>query len=117
MTRTALALALALFTAGCAQQAARATRDPAPLEPALQLIESRFITPMPRSEIEAETLRALLTKLDPYSYYYDAKEWAAYRERLTGGYSGIGVLLDMDDTRRLPRVDGLMLHSNAGAAG
>lgn len=117
MKHPAIAVALALLTAACAQQPAREPRDPAPLEPALQRIESHFIEPITRGEIETEALTALLAKIDPYAQYFNAREWTDFKRGFEGGFSGIGVVLGLDEGRKLPFVKALMLHSRAKQAG
>ncbi len=117
MYRLVLTLTLALTTVACAPHRARESAHAGALEPVLQRIESHYIEPMSRAQIEAKALTALLAKLDPYAQYFDAREWADFERSFEGGFFGIGVFLEPDETRKLPVVKRLMLGSRAKQAG
>src|SRR5688572_9714489 len=117
MHRPALAVALALTTAGCAQHRAREAEHVGLLEPVLQRIESHYIEPTSRAQIEAKALTALPKELDPAAQYLSAREWAEFERGCAGGFSGIGVFLGRDQSRKVPTVKTLMLKSRAKQAG
>src|SRR5687768_8546931 len=62
-----------------------------PLAEGLDLIEQRFLLSIPRVELEARALSALLRELDPYSRYLDPGELALMADDLQGKFGGVGV--------------------------
>jgi carboxyl-terminal processing protease len=83
----------------------------------LDLVEKNFSEAIPRNELEDRALLAMLQDLDPYSAYMNAEEWAVFKSELEAQFGGIGVILRYDEEAKLPRIERLMLHSPAAAAG
>ncbi|MEZ4813013.1 MAG: hypothetical protein R2883_05965 [Caldisericia bacterium] len=55
-------------------------------------------------ELDDEILaKALLNGLDPWSTYFNEEEFNQFQEATTGEYSGIGVMISLDDTRQYAR--------------
>lgn len=88
-----------------------------PLREALTLIQREYLEPMTRPQLVERTLRALLRDLDPYSRYLDRQEWQEFDNTLSAHYAGLGVDLEIDAERGLPRVRHLLVGSVAGPAG
>jgi carboxyl-terminal processing protease len=83
----------------------------------LDLVQKKYLHRVERPELEARALRSFLERLDPYSNYLDAQEWALYESRFTGSFGGIGVAMAIDAEARLPKVDYLLIGSSAAEAG
>lgn len=66
---------------------------------------------------EEDLSKSVLLGLDPYSVYFNAKEYQAFTEQTTGEYSGIGVLIQLDDNKRSVRVAQVFKPSPADEAG
>ena len=86
-----------------------------PLAAGLDHIEKHFLLPIPRVELEARALSALLRELDPYSRYLDPGELALMADDLQGKFGGVGVFLDMDEASGFPVVQ-FLLHGGVAAA-
>ena len=78
--------------------------DVSPLKAGLDQIEARFLHPIPRAELEARALAALLRELDPYSRYLDPGDLSLFADDLRAGFGGIGIRMDVDAATRLPRI-------------
>ena len=83
----------------------------------LDLVEKNYLQRVERPELEARALRSFLERLDPYSRYMDANEWAVYESGFAGSFGGIGVTMAIDREARLPRVGYLLMGSGAADAG
>lgn len=57
----------------------------------LDLVQKNYLHDVPRETLEEQALRAFLEKLDPYSRYMNADEWAVYLSSFSGEYAGVGV--------------------------
>lgn len=66
---------------------------------------------------EEDLSKSVLLGLDPYSVYFNAKEYQAFTEQTTGEYSGIGVIIQLDDNKRSIRVAQVFSPSPANDAG
>lgn len=86
-------------------------------EMALDAIQKRFLRPVDRAELERRALELLLKDLDPYSDYLSPDELAAFQERNDGGFVGIGVQLENDPARNVPRIARLFAGSAAAVGG
>jgi carboxyl-terminal processing protease len=53
---------------------------------------------------EEDLAKSILLGLDPYSVYFNPKEYQAFTDQTTGEYSGIGVMIQLDDNKRSIRV-------------
>lgn len=61
--------------------------------------------------------KAFLGGLDPWSTFYNAEEFELFNEATTGNYSGIGVLISLDETMQYARCAQIFKPSPANDAG
>lgn len=66
---------------------------------------------------EEDLSKSVLLGLDPYSVYFNREEFKAFNEQTTGEYSGIGVIIQLDDNKRSVRVAQVFKPSPAEDAG
>lgn len=66
---------------------------------------------------EQDLSKSVLLGLDPYSVYFNKEEYNAFTEQTTGEYSGIGVIIQLDDNKRSVRVAQVFKPSPADEAG
>lgn len=66
---------------------------------------------------EEDLSKSVLLGLDPYSVYFNKDEFKAFNEQTTGEYSGIGVIIQLDDNKRSVRVAQVFKPSPAMDAG
>ena len=64
---------------------------------AMHYVLNDYVDSVPIGEINDEVIPAMLKNLDPHSTYIPAKEFQRYNEPLTGNFSGIGVLFNMNE--------------------
>jgi carboxyl-terminal processing protease len=103
--RGSAALMLALFLAlgGCGSMHATTSRDDQERDLALvrrvmERVQSSYVEPVKDDQLVKDSLKGMLTGLDPHSDYMDENE---YREMLAdshGQFSGIGAELTRDDS-------------------
>jgi len=100
----ALMLALFLALAGCGSTHSTSARDDQDRDLALMRrvmdrVQSSYVEPVKDDQLVKDSLKGMLTGLDPHSDYMDENE---YREMLAdshGQFSGIGAELTRDDRR------------------
>lgn len=66
---------------------------------------------------EENLAKAMLIGLDPYSTYFTPDEFKKFQEDTTGNYSGIGVMISLDETRRHVVIAQVFHPSPAAAVG
>jgi carboxyl-terminal processing protease len=66
---------------------------------------------------EENLAKAMLNGLDPYSTYLTPEDYRKFQEDTTGNYSGIGVMISLDETRRHVIVVQVFHPSPAASAG
>lgn len=66
---------------------------------------------------EENLAKAMLQGLDPYSTYFTPDEFKKFQEDTTGNYSGIGVMISLDETRRHVVIAQVFHPSPAASAG
>jgi len=91
-----LAFAGALALLGCAAPAERSD----PYAYALQEIRTRYVETISEEQLQANSLKGILTGLDPHSDYLDEADYRALISDARGAYSGVGALLT-DEGHRL----------------
>ena len=64
---------------------------------ALYYVLNDYVDSVPVGQINEDVIPAILKNLDPHSVYIPAKDFQKYNEPLTGNFSGIGVLFNMND--------------------
>lgn len=64
---------------------------------ALYYVLNDYVDSVPVGEINEDVIPAILKNLDPHSVYIPAKDFSKYNEPLTGNFSGIGVLFNMNE--------------------
>jgi len=116
LARSCLLLTLPL-TAGASYARAQAALAENRFDAAIARIHDRFWQEIPREELEARALRALVRELDPYGRVLDAADWSSFRDEISASFAGVGVVLELDADAGLPRIQGLIVGSAAGAAG
>jgi carboxyl-terminal processing protease len=61
----------------------------------LNIIESKYVDSVSKSDLEEAAIPAILQKLDPHSVYIPAKDLARANEPLEGNFDGIGISFNM----------------------
>lgn len=61
------------------------------VEQFLRFVEHKYVDSIDTEELTEEAVRAILAKLDPYSYYLSPQEVKGIEEDMNGSYVGIGV--------------------------
>jgi carboxyl-terminal processing protease len=120
------ALAVAVFGAGVVaghvttspdHTAAHATSNDSVLDQAERAIANRAAKPVSRTALQRAAVQAMLKALkDPYSSYYDPKDYEQFRQVLNGAYTGVGVWVRRTAGGRL-RVVSVERDSPASRAG
>jgi carboxyl-terminal processing protease len=64
---------------------------------ALYYVLNDYVDSVPVGEINEDVIPAILNNLDPHSVYIPAVDFQRYNEPLTGNFSGIGVLFNMNE--------------------
>jgi len=64
---------------------------------ALYYVLNDYVDSVPVGEINEDVVPAILNNLDPHSVYIPAEDFQKYNEPLTGNFSGIGVLFNMNE--------------------
>ncbi len=64
---------------------------------ALYYVLNDYVDSVPFDKINEEVVPAILKNLDPHSVYIPARDFQKYNEPLTGNFSGIGVLFNMNE--------------------
>ncbi|MEX0986534.1 MAG: S41 family peptidase [Bacteroidales bacterium] len=64
---------------------------------AIYYVLNDYVDSVPVGEINEDVIPAILKNLDPHSVYIPAKDFQKYNEPLTGNFSGIGVLFNMNE--------------------
>lgn len=71
------------------------------LENVKKLIDDNYIFEYKKSQIQNGILKGLVDSLqDPYSQYYTAQEFKKAMEQYNGAYTGIGVVVRLEDDKR-----------------
>ncbi|MBP7733194.1 MAG: S41 family peptidase [Caldisericia bacterium] len=83
------------------------------LNEVIENAKNYYIKPLTEEDLS----KSVLLGLDPYSVYFNAKEYQAFTEQTTGEYSGIGVIIQLDDNKRSIRVAQVFSPSPANDAG
>lgn len=83
------------------------------LNEVIENAKNYYIKPLTEEDLS----KSVLLGLDPYSVYFNAKEYQAFTEQTTGEYSGIGVIIQLDDNKRSIRVAQVFVPSPANDAG
>lgn len=87
-------------------------------EAAMSIVQKRFLRPVTREQLQRRALALLLRDLDPYSNYLSPAELEDFlNQNADGGFVGIGVQLEQDEQRKLPRVARLFAGSPALRSG
>ena len=64
------------------------------------IIDQVFLYDEDATEVEEYIYRGMMAGLnDPYSVYYNAKDYKAIQESTDGSYSGIGAMISQNKTR------------------
>ena len=70
------------------------------LDRAKEIIEKHYVTPLSEEQLEAlddAAISAMVAELhDPYSYYFNAKDFEAYEDSTQEEYVGIGITVSFD---------------------
>lgn len=61
----------------------------------ISIIESKYVDPVNKSDLEEAAIPAILQELDPHSVYIPAKDLARANEPLEGNFDGIGISFNM----------------------
>lgn len=61
----------------------------------MSLIETKYVDPVNRADLEETAIPAILKKLDPHSVYIPAKDLVRANEPLQGNFDGIGISFNM----------------------
>lgn len=83
-------------------EAGSRTLNRAGFDAALQTVIDRYVDPVEASPVLAETLKRVVSGLDPYSHYLTADERQTLRDRSKGGTSGMSVTLHRGEAGRRP---------------
>jgi carboxyl-terminal processing protease len=87
------------------------------LDQAEQAIASRAAKPVPVGVLQRAAVQGMLKALkDPYSSYYEPKDYAQLRQVLAGAYTGVGVWVRRSSSGKL-RISNVEQHSPASRAG
>ena len=77
----------------------------------------RELTPEQKRKFIADMINGGLTRLDPYSSFYDAEDFAQFQKQTEGAFAGVGIQVDRDRNTDLPMVTGLVVGSPAYDSG
>ena len=64
---------------------------------AIYYVLNDYVDSVPVGKINEDVIPAILKNLDPHSVYIPARDFQKYNEPLTGNFSGIGVLFNMNE--------------------
>jgi carboxyl-terminal processing protease len=83
------------------------------LNEVINIAKNNYIRPLSEEDLS----KSILLGLDPYSVYFNAKEFQLFNEQTKGEYSGIGVMMQLDDNKRSVSVAQVFRPSPADEAG
>jgi carboxyl-terminal processing protease len=83
------------------------------LNEVIDIAKNYYMRPLSEEDLS----KSVLLGLDPYSVYFNPKEYQAFTDQTTGEYSGIGVMIQLDDNKRSVRVAQVFKPSPADDAG
>ena len=83
------------------------------LNEVINIAKNNYIRPLSEEDLS----KSILLGLDPYSVYFNAKEFQLFNEQTKGEYSGIGVMMQLDDNKRSVSVAEVFRPSPADEAG
>lgn len=73
---------------------------------ALDRVRERYYRQMPVESLVDGALEGLVSRLDPYSSYFTAREYREFREsQLEGKFGGVGIMLSLDRASGYPVVE------------
>jgi carboxyl-terminal processing protease len=99
--RIAAALTVVLLAlAGCSNMhpAASDTADAALIRDVMDKVRSSYVEPVSEDQLTRDSLKGMLTGLDPHSDYMDESEYQEMLSDSHGEFSGIGAELTRDDS-------------------
>ncbi len=64
---------------------------------ALNIVQRYYVEEVETDELVKNALNGMLQKLDPYSVYFDEKEWKDFNVNIEGEFGGIGIRIDIVD--------------------
>jgi carboxyl-terminal processing protease len=109
LARAALAALVALSLFGCAPDgggarggssaSARDAEDLSLIRDAMGLVHDRYVRDVPDKELVDESLKGMISGLDPHSAYMDPKEYRDFTSNTRGEFGGIGAELTRDGGR------------------
>jgi carboxyl-terminal processing protease len=79
----------------------------------IKAISSNYV----KTVTEKDLAKSMLFGLDPYSTYFTPEEYQTFRNDTEGKYGGIGVVIELDETRRHVRVNQVFSPSPAFESG
>lgn len=74
------------------------------LREVIALLRDRYVLPVDEETLVRSALDGMLSALDPYCEYYDSEQRETFTEETMGEYSGIGVVMRVED-------ESLVVHS------
>ncbi len=75
------------------------------------------LTPEQKRKLVTDMINGGLTRLDPYSIYYDVDEYAQFNRQTDGIFGGVGIFVTTDSATGMPRVSSPMFGTPAYEAG
>jgi carboxyl-terminal processing protease len=116
----AAALLLALTVGGChgagaGDRPAADGPDLALLKAVMKEVESAYVNKVTESELVADALKGMLSRLDPHSSYLDERQYEEMMSVTRGRFGGIGVELNLE--AGVPQVISAIDGTPAAAAG
>ncbi len=100
---TTLGFALSVGTGVMAQR--DEPRDSLPWDEArllaevLERVRQEYVEPVNDRDLIEGAVRGLVTELDPHSQFLDSEQYEEIRINTSGNYSGVGLEVNMDDSR------------------
>ena len=97
---SALVAAVLLSLSGCAGMRASGGADPdiALIRRVMERVQSSYVEPVGEDQLTKDSLKGMLTGLDPHSDYMDESEYHEMLSDSHGEFSGIGAELTRDDS-------------------
>lgn len=83
------------------------------LNEVINIAKTNYLRPL----TEEDLAKSILLGLDPYSIYFNRDDYNKFTEQTTGEYSGIGVMIQLDDNKRSVVVYQVFSPSPAESAG
>jgi carboxyl-terminal processing protease len=84
---------------------------------AVEQVEFNYVREIPRKALLESAVRGMLSELDPYSSYFNDREWKLFQKQIEGSFTGIGIQIDVDRASRRLMVVAPLVGSPAYAAG